>query len=509
VHLDRGDPRSKSGGRKKEALIVISGDHLVRNYLTSDAFVDLEKVYDCCYVGSEEITLRERLESKPGFLGYYHYDPDVVQRHMDVFSVLMWGMRHKSSTFRFRAMRTLTKEPVVFVPRRDVSAAYNALRYSRHLWRRLRAWSKSARFRIITSRPVLPLYVRAVTPRIPVNPFLFDVIDALRPALVIFPSCAYDAEGNDLARTCAHLRIPCLFLIDNWDNLSSKSVMWAKPSDMGVWGEQSVDHAVHIQGMPRNHVMALGTPRFDQYFRLRDTPLPSHFAYRYILFVGTALEFDEVSVIEAIDKTMADNPDLFSDVKLVYRPHPQRQGKHTIIGRTFEHVVIDPQMYEAYAEGRTGRSVAPDLAYYPSLLQNAEFVIGGLTSMLMETLVFGKRYLALVHNDGRNLTSQHNALKYYVHFRGLEDFDAVSFCDDLERLPELLVTTWQMRRDVDVRAVDERRMYYLYDDPTPYRLRLVQLVDDVVNGRGIDGRAPLVPSRPPVVRKEDAGSRLR
>jgi hypothetical protein len=393
----------------------------------------------------------------------------------------MWGMRHKSSTFRFRAMRRLTTSPPVFRTRHDMGAAYNALRYCRHLLRRLRAWSREVRFRITTSRPILPLYVRAVTPRIPVNPFLFDVIDALKPALVVFPSCAYDAEGNDLARTCAQLHIPCLFLIDNWDNLSSKSVMWARPSDMGVWGEQSIDHAVDIQGMPRNHVTALGTPRFDQYFRLRDKPLPSHFGYPYILFVGTALEFDEASVIEVIDRTMGDTPDLFGDVKLVYRPHPQRQGKQTIIGRSFKHVVIDPQMYEAYVEGRAGRAVAPDLTYYPSLLQNAEFVIGGLTSMLMETLVFGKRYVALVHDDGRNLTSQHNALKYYVHFRGLEDIDAVSMCDDLQRLPELLIRTWRMRREVDLRAVDLRRMYYLYDDSTPYRRRLVQLADAIVN----------------------------
>jgi hypothetical protein len=497
-----------NAGHKKEALIVISGDHLVRNYLTSDAFEELEKAYSCYYVGCEEITLRERIESKPGFLGYYRYDPAVVRRHMDLFDLLMWGRRHKSSTFRFRAMRTLAKEPIVFQARADVSAAYNALRYCRHLSRRLRAWLKAARFRVITSRPVLPLYVRAVTPRIPVNPFLFDVIDALRPDLVIFPSCAYDAEGNDLARTCAQLGIPCLFLIDNWDNLSSKSVLWAKPSDMGVWGAQSIDHAVDIQGMPRNHVTALGTPRFDQYFRLRDTPLPSHFDHKYILFVGTALEFDEVTVIEVIDRTIEGNPGVFGDVKLVYRPHPQRQGKQTIIGRTFEHVVIDPQMYDAYVEGRAGRSVAPDLTYYPSLLQNAEFVIGGLTSMLMETLVFGKRYLALVHDDGRNLTSQHNALKYYVHFRGLEDFDAVSMCDDLARLPEFLIDTWQMRRDVDVQAVDRRRMYYLYDDSTPYRLRLVQLADGVVSGRGEDGRAPRRRSRP-VVANMDAGSRPR
>lgn len=145
---------------------MISGDHFVRNYLTTDAFEDLEKTFSCYYVGCAEITLRERLEAKSGFLGYYRYDPDVSRRHMELFDVLMWGMRHKSSSFRFRAMRTMTKEPIVYQKRHDVGASYNVLRYFRHLSRRLHAWPKKVRYDVITSRLVLPSFVRITTQRI-------------------------------------------------------------------------------------------------------------------------------------------------------------------------------------------------------------------------------------------------------------------------------------------------------------------------------------------------------
>lgn len=467
---------------RKEALIVISNDNFVRNYLTTDAFEELEKTFSCYYVGRADITLTERIETKPRFLGFYRYNQDVRNRHRELFDVLMWGLRHKSSSFRFRAMRTMRDKPIVFQKRCDLSAPYNVLRYCRYLLRISSSWLRKLKRRVITSRLVLPIYTRAVSRRIPANSFLLDVVRTLNPQIVIFPSSADDAEGNDLARICTRFQIPCLFLIDNWDNLSSKSVLWAKPSHLGVWGEQSVEHAVDIQGVSRSQVTALGTPRFDQYFRLRDEVLEPHFEHRYILFVGTALEFNEVAALTLINQVIGDNGELFGDAKLVYRPHPHRQGTGSIIGKTLEHVIIDPQMYESYARGEAGGSVQPDLSYYPSLLKNAEFVIGGLTSMLMESLVFGKKYVALVYDDGMNLTSQHNALKYYVHFRGLERIDAISMCDDIGQLPGIMTRTWQTRRRVDRREVDRQRMYYLHDEPAPYRDRLARLADTIVSG---------------------------
>lgn len=472
-----------NGARRKAVLVVIAGDQFVRNYLTSDAFDALENSFSCYYVGSTDITLKECIETKSRFLGFYQYDPDIRKRHYQLFDALMWGLRHKSSSFRFRAMRTTMREtPLEFQKRRDVGALLNALRYCRHLLRVSSPWFKKLKYRVTASRLVLPIYMRIVTRTLPVNPFLLSVVSTLKPEMVILPSSAYNPEGNDLARICTRLHIPCLFLVDNWDNLSSKSVLWAKPSHMGVWGEQSVEHAVEIQGMSRSQVTALGTPRFDQYFRLRGETLKPHFEYRYILFVGTALEFDEVGALTLINQVIRDNEQVFGGVKLVYRPHPQRQGSGSIIGKTLEHVIIDPQVYEPYAQGNAGYDVQPDLSYYPSLLGNAEIVIGGLTSMVIETLIFRRKYLALVYDDGMNITSQHNALKYYVHFRGLEDIDTVVMCDDMGQLPRLLISTWQTRGEVDVQEVDRQRMYYLHDEPTPYRDRLARLAHTILNG---------------------------
>ena len=52
--------------------------------------------------------------------------------------------------------------------------------------------------------------------------------------------------------------------------------------------------------------------------------------------------------------------------------------------------IIDKQLYTNYFKLDFKTSFQPNLKYYPALLSNAEFVLGGLTSMMIESLIFKK-----------------------------------------------------------------------------------------------------------------------
>ena len=43
----------------------------------------------------------------------------------------------------------------------------------------------------------------------------------------------------DLVRICENSKTKTYFIIDNWDNLSSKTVFIKKPDFIGVWGKQN------------------------------------------------------------------------------------------------------------------------------------------------------------------------------------------------------------------------------------------------------------------------------
>jgi hypothetical protein len=225
----------------------------------------------------------------------------------------------------------------------------------------------------------------------------------------------------------------------------------------------------------------LGTPRFDQYFQQRNSDLRSKFDFKYILFVGTALAFDEASVLQKLNEIISGHSDIFRLVKIIYRPHPWRQGNDSIAGKHLDNVLIDPQMLKAYADNDSSRDIQPDLSYYPSLLKNAEFVIGGLTSMLIEALIFRKRFMALVYDDGKNLTSQHNVYKYYTHFRGLSSVEAISFCDDIDKLQYVFIDTWMARSNVNEEKVDLQRRYFYFDDGRTYSQRLSDLCNVIMD----------------------------
>jgi hypothetical protein len=106
-------------------------------------------------------------------------------------------------------------------------------------------------------------------------------------------------------------------------------------------------------------------------------------------------------------------------------------------------------------------------------------VTGGLTSMLIEALIFRKRFLALVYDDGKNFTSQHNAFKYYTHFQGLRSVNAMAFCESIDKLESTFINTWRTRKIVDIEEVDLQRKYFYFDDSRSYGQRLLDLCNDI------------------------------
>jgi hypothetical protein len=458
---------------RKKLLIVLSSDIYIRNYITTDALDDIERSCECHYLVSDKATLYDKLSHKRN-VGKYRVDDQLNKKHFSTFNVVMWRFRKLSTAFEFRFRRKFDI-PVTWS---EVKGLMSFLMYcARWFVRRIRV----SRIKIIGSRLFFPFYKKMVIDRIGLNGDLLAAVKRLRPDLIIYTSSAYDPEGIDLIKIGKQEGIKTLFLIDNWDNLSSKTVMLDRPDYITVWGQQNVEHALQIHGFQQDQVFLVGTPRFDEYFRQRNQVIPSHFQTRYVLFLGCAIPFDEATVLGRLDQEIAQHRELYGDLVVIYRPHPWRQGKDSILGMDLKHVRIDPQMENNYRQ-KAGVAFQPSLNYYPSLLSNAAFVIGPLTSMLIESLVFYKRVQALVYDDGKNVTSPHNALKYYPHFQGLSNMEGLVFSPHLDRVGEDFRKMWKDNYTVDKQKLDDQRRYYLYDDADMYKVRLDRIIGKVLAG---------------------------
>ena len=280
-------------------------------------------------------------------------------------------------------------------------------------------------------------------------------------------------------RISQKIKIKILYLVDNWDNLSSKSTLFSKNSTFTVWGKQTLKHANKIQKIKKNQIKLLGTPRFENYFHLRNKKIKSYFKFKYILFVESTLPV-ESSILPVLDKIISQN-EKFKNLKIIYRPHPWRKSLKVYNQKEFKNIIIDPQIKKNYSIKNFSSSFQPSLDYYPALLKNAEFVISGPTSMIIESLIFRKPILLLNFKIKNFLLSPFNILKNFEHFKNIEKCSLIvkhSYEKDLEKN---LLKCLNLRKNIDKNLIDNERDYFLTEKCKNYKNNLNKIINDLLN----------------------------
>jgi len=498
-----------------KTIFIINSDIYVRHYLQTDALKDIEDE-SFYFLATDDVTLHDELNAKPNFLGFFKYDPAVFEENLHISQILMLRHQDRCKTFGWRARRQMDQimQPLqteaisqtrtyqkLLGKFKYIMPQKSAAKVSLGITRTLKVlkmpdYNKKKLSVFIWGRPGLSSIAKSIFEKqTPPNSDLEMILDREKPDVVIFPSHAIDPLGNDLVRLQKKFKhqnkhgFKTFYLIDNWDNLSSKSVFLYNPDYLGVWGEQSREHAEQIHDISPQKVFLLGTPRVEDYYVtlekiLQDGVKPeSPFPFRYLLYVGCSIPFDEISslrllepILDEINKANLDNP-----LKLVYRPHPWRNKRNCLDlfdPEEFKHIVIDEQVKDFYYHGtqynrHNKGSYQPSLEYYPRLLANAEMVTGPLTTMLVESALLRKKVLALAYDDGIHVTSPHNALKYYRHFEGLTDIPGIEFIYEAKQYDDSLKAMLAMPdNEVNWQEQAQRIQYYLYRDELAYRSRL-------------------------------------
>jgi hypothetical protein len=460
---------------KNKALIVISSAEFIRNYLQTNAFEKLKQSFELHFLISKKLSSNnsnlERFEN----ISFYEYDNGIERASQNLFDVNMYLNQDKSKSFkyrlsRYRFIKTKNKFKVAILIVKDLlTLKFNFTR----------DYFKYERIKLLSNPIIYKIYLKYFNFSFKINDKLNEIVVELNPDIIIFPTSAYEPISIDICRIYNKYGIKSLFLVDNWDNLSSKTILFEKPNFIAVWSQQAFEHAVNIQGMSNRNIFILGNPRFANYFLTRQKDLKNIFEFNYVLFVGTALAFDESSCLSIIDKIIENNQ---LNIKIVYRPHPWRQGRDSIIDKNLKNVIIDPQIFNSYKNKDNSYSVQPDLNYYPALLKNSLFVMGGLTSMLIESLIFRKYFLAFVYEEENNITSPSEVFKNYTHFEGIENLTTVLMCDNIVNIEKDFLNALNIYQNTDVNIIDREIDYYFsYKIDRTYDERLYDIVTNICN----------------------------
>ena len=83
-------------------------------------------------------------------------------------------------------------------------------------------------------------------------------------------------------------------------------------------------------------------------------------------------------------------------------------------------------------------------------------------------------------DDGVYLTNMKNNWKYFKHFQGLDEIEAVDIAHEFKDIPIQFLNSWNERSKVNENSLDAQRKKILYDDNQQYSQRLSNIVNKII-----------------------------
>ena len=242
--------------------------------------------------------------------------------------------------------------------------------------------------------------------------FIRALLKSKPDIVVIFSGGAFTGVENVCLKICEILKIPTVLIIDNWDNLSSKSLFWSCPTGLGVWGRNMENDAKLIHGMQPKVLKHIGSARFrpNEHTLMPIEP-------EFIFFAGSGKPFiNELDAVLKVRELMNDCG--LSYMKLIYRPHPISEiNMHEIknLLKTRSDIQIDPSFKDDLSENFYQQEA---LRYLESLCKHARLVIAPQSTIIVESLSLGTPVISLNWADNYTHKSPLNDYTHLLELNG-------------------------------------------------------------------------------------------
>jgi hypothetical protein len=139
-------------------------------------------------------------------------------------------------------------------------------------------------------------------------------------------------------------------------------------------------------------------------------------------------------------------------------------------------VVVDSEILK---RGTSTDSHPLDYAQLLELQLGAKFVVGGLTSVLIEASLIGKNFLAIVHNERGNLTSPDIVYRSYEHFDGIAKLPNLFFSESKTKLRQNFRFVHDQPQ-IDQKEIDRFLSYFYHISAETYSDALLGAVDKIL-----------------------------
>lgn len=232
------------------------------------------------------------------------------------------------------------------------------------------------------------------------NAPLEQLLKELNPDIILHPTVLEGLFVSDLIDWGKRNQIPVVYLMNSWDNPSTKAMTIGVPDWLVVWGEQTRQHSINHLRIPPERVIAAGAAQFDVYkappeeskedFRIRNG---FQISDKIILYAGSSKGINEVQHLIRLDQAIESGE--LSPCKIIFRPHPWRgiiEGEPNFFDVHWNHVTFDPEMVEYYHLSREKNEIIPTkgIEYTHTLLNAIDLVVSPISTIMLESVMHGK-----------------------------------------------------------------------------------------------------------------------
>jgi hypothetical protein len=264
-------------------------------------------------------------------------------------------------------------------------------------------------------------------------------------------------------------KVPSFLVIDNWDNLASKSVFPLEPSAIACFGNQSVEFARSIQEFKHTVVHPVGSARFEVYRDLIESTDRNY--PKEIVFAGSALAAEDEDLLEILNNYCESSK---GGIKIKYRRHPYPQGKKVNledIETRFKNIYV-----ENYQEN--GNSLQ-SLEETCKSLSQTRVLIAMPTTFLLEGILCRIPTILISFKSKVVRYNSYRMLKELEHFKGIGEVDNTYIVNTPDELIKQL--DLQLQDKSVIQTHPKGLEYYVSWQSESFSERLIKAIDKTIS----------------------------
>jgi hypothetical protein len=396
------DLQTKNSSAKNNIVICFENSRFLLSYCNAESLVKLKLKYNLTFIISEKISAEES------------------------FFLLDYG-----KVYRFNEIKFLKKITNLVLARKTYLNRYKSKSFEtriRHLYPEIFFTSN----KLLDYRKISVFYIKIKKENVAlksieqkilkystnINKFINS--DTSTKHFIILSGGAYSGFETSAISFANQNKINTVLVIDNWDNLSSKSILLAEPKIAVVWGDFMEKEARVIHSFNKTRIYQLTPLRFNY-----EAKINRHInASKYVLFAGSGGNTE--NEMELLKKCATIFQNYLTNVDLLYRPHPTTISNYSRFIQEFNstfngyiNVKIDSSLNEL---SKNNWYSINDQKRVSDLIVNCEFLITPHSTMLLEANFRGKPAVALSYDILSTSESQSRERNDWNEYQHLIDY---------------------------------------------------------------------------------------